>query len=654
MINLKSYSTNSTITLAIFTLIISVSVMIGWLLQIREVLSLTSGGATMKFNTALLFFLAGMGVLSTLNVSKIYKVLNTIVVLAILVISVLTLVQYFASLNYNIDTLFVNDPYSTIYPGRMSPASAFCFLLLGMTLWGMQLKNNLVKKVTQFVFLAIILISLVAILAYILQIPGKDKSSFINSMAIHTSFLFFCLALVLSFKNASWSFKNLILGTHAGSRLIRRLIPFNFIILMIFGVVFLYLINNQQVEINFGFTIYTVSIIFISISYIIVIAFYLNKSDQEKEKSDEEKERFQKSLQKTNQELASFKHALDSSSLVSATDENGIITDVNDKFCEISKYERGELIGKTHEIINSGYHPKVFFKELWQKIKSGEVWIGGIKNRAKDGSFYWVHTVIVPFKNEKGEIYQYLAIRQDITKLALLSSQYENLKLKNKEIEQFAYIASHDLQEPLRTVTGMADVLQQKYYDQLDDSGKQCLGFIQQSSLRMNQLIRGLLDYSRIGKHQQLVLTNCNQIIEVICEDLATVITDTNSTISVKQLPELKVYAVEFRLLFQNLISNAIKFRKADTPSQIDISAKPDGDYWQFSISDNGIGIAPEHNHRVFAIFQQLHSRSKYEGTGIGLAHCEKIVHLPGGTIWVDSKENIGSTFHFTIPMNLN
>ncbi|MEQ6120148.1 ATP-binding protein [Reichenbachiella sp. MALMAid0571] len=645
---------NSSIIIAVFTLLVSVSVMIGWLLQIREVLSITSGGATMKFNTALLFFLAGMGVLSTLNESKFCKVLNAVSVLAILFISALTLLQYFSNFNYNIDTLFVDDPYSTVFPGRMSPASAFCFLLIGIVLWGIQSKYEVVKRATQFVFLTIILISLVAILAYILQIPGKDKSSFINSMAFHTSFLFFWLAVVLSLKNASKSFKNLILGNQAGSRLIRVLIPFNFVILMIFGVVFLHLINNQHVEINFGFTIYTVSIIFISISYIIVIAFYLNKSDQEKEKADQEKERFQKSLQNTNQELASFKQALDSSSLVATTDANGVITYVNDKFCEISKYNREELLGQTHKIINSGFHSKEFFKELWQTIKAGDVWIGGIKNRAKDSSFYWVHTAIVPFKNEKGEIYQYLAIRQDITKLALLSTQYENLKLKNKEIEQFAYIASHDLQEPLRTVSGMADVLQKRYYDQLDENGKQCLEFIQQSSFRMNGLIRGLLDYSRIGRQQQLQLINCNQIIETLKEDLSTVIADTNTTISAKNLPELKVYSVEFRLLFQNLISNAIKFRKKDTSPKIDISVTQNGDYWQFSIADNGIGIAPEHSQRVFAIFQQLHNRSEYEGTGIGLAHCEKIVHLHGGTIWLDSKENIGSTFHFTIAMNLN
>ena len=404
---------------------------------------------------------------------------------------------------------------------------------------------------------------------------------------------------------------------------------------------------KKIIEADFGVILYTIALILMSIMYISFISLKLNKADVERNE-------LEKLLLTTNQELNQFKYALDQSSIVAITDSKGIITYVNDTFCEISQFSKKELIGNTHKIINSGHHPRAFFKDLWKTIGNGDVWVGEIKNKAKDGSFYWVYTSIVPFKNSEGKVYQYLAIRQDVTdrkKAELLSLQNtEKIKEQNKELEQFAYIASHDLQEPLRTVTSFAGLLEEEYSEKLDENANQYLEFISQASKRMSELVKGLLDYSRIGKGKEKVIVDCNQIVNEIQQDLSVIISETNAQIKVENLPTISAYSTELRLLFQNLISNAIKFRKNNQKPLIKISAKKKEQYYHFLIEDNGIGIANKHIEKIFIIFQRLHNKHEYNGSGIGLAHCRKIVALHGGEIWVESELKKGSNFHFTIP----
>ena len=368
-------------------------------------------------------------------------------------------------------------------------------------------------------------------------------------------------------------------------------------------------------------------------------------------KADQKRRELENSLRETNQELIHIKSAVDQSSIVAITDARGVITSVNDKFCEISEFSREELVGKTHRLVNSKYHNKEFFKNLWGTIKEGNVWIGEIKNKTKSGNYYWVHTAIIPFINENGEIYQHFTIRQDITQRKLLSQEYTSLKEKNKEIEQFAYIASHDLQEPIRTVQNMVSFLESTQMDALDEQAKKSLTFISEATSRMNELIYGLLEFSRIGRQKELSNVDCNRVINNIKEDLAHVIAEKQATITFSNLPSIRAYHTEIRMLFQNLIANALKFTNIGVKPMIHIDAKKELGSWVFSIKDNGIGIASEHKKKVFAIFQRLNSRKAFEGTGIGLAHCEKIVHLHGGEIWLESNPGEGSTFYFSIPI---
>ena len=237
---------------------------------------------------------------------------------------------------------------------------------------------------------------------------------------------------------------------------------------------------------------------------------------------------------------------------------------------------------------------------------------------------------------------------RNFNKMILSLDQAKQLTEKqNKELEQFIYISSHDLQEPVRTITSLTELVMETNNDTLDDTGKKSLAFIMDSAVRMQQLIKGLLDYGRIGKENRIEKVDIAQLIKNIESDLGTLITETETRIKLDKLPIVDGYKTDLRLLFQNLITNAIKF--VEGAPVIEISAKRLENAWQFSVKDNGIGIAPEHQEKIFTIFQRLHAKEAYAGTGIGLAHCMKIVQLHGGKLWVDSQLGKGSIFSFTL-----
>ncbi|MFZ4520432.1 MAG: CHASE domain-containing protein [Bacteroidales bacterium] len=219
-----------------------------------------------------------------------------------------------------------------------------------------------------------------------------------------------------------------------------------------------------------------------------------------------------------------------------------------------------------------------------------------------------------------------------------------------KEIEQFIFIASHDLQEPLVSLTNFTKLIREEYAGKLDDDGNKSIEFISSSAKRMKELIKGLLDYSILGKESKIERIDCNELVVEVLSDLGESINVSGAKITIDKMPVIYGYATEMRLLLQNLIHNAIKFRKENIPPEIEISAKRVENEWCFSVSDNGIGIAEKNLEKIFIIFKRMHNRNEYGGTGIGLAHCKKIVELHGGQISVESALGFGSTFRFTIP----
>ena len=603
-------------------------------------------------------------------------------------------------------------------------------------------------------------------------------------------------------------------------------------------------------------------------------------------------------LQNSIQELSAYKYALDEAAIVAITDQKGIINHVNDNFCKISKYSREELIGQDHRIINSSYHDKAFIQNLWVTIANGKIWRDEIKNKAKDGSYYWVDTTIIPFLNKKGKPYQYVAIRSDITdkkelqelldnayslariggweidlindtvhwseitleihetgldyipdiesginfykegynreriksimadliekgskcdeelqiitakgnlkwirviaeaefvdgkcirlhgsfqdidtlksndiivkemleerntilesirdaffavdkdwivtywnnsaeyvlhktkaevlnhylwdifpesinslsqikyneaiatnqavhfedhydvlnkwyeisaypsevgltvyfkditerkisELMLndlnisLHQQAKELRDSNAELEQFAYVASHDLQEPLRMVTSFLTQLELKYKDILDEKGKKYIHFAVDGAKRMRQIILDLLEFSRVGRFgSETEEVNLNMVVEQILFLYHKQIEEHKAIITYENLPTFHSYLAPIRQLFQNLISNALKYKHPDIAPKISITYQETETDYIFAVKDNGIGIDTEYFEKIFIIFQRLHHKEEYSGTGMGLAITKKIVENLGGKIWLESVEREGTTFYFNL-----
>ena len=233
----------------------------------------------------------------------------------------------------------------------------------------------------------------------------------------------------------------------------------------------------------------------------------------------------------------------------------------------------------------------------------------------------------------------------------MLESQAEDLQRSNRDLEQFAYVASHDLQEPLRKVASFCQLLQKRYGGQLDDRADQYISFAVDGAKRMQQLINDLLSFSRVGRTSAgTTEVDTEQCLAVALRNLELVIEESGATVEHDPLPSVQGESALLAQLLQNLIGNAVKFRRTDVAPVVRISASETEDEWEFSCADNGIGIESQYAERVFVIFQRLHAKDEYEGTGIGLALCRKIVEFHGGRIWIDPEVTSGTTIRWTLP----
>lgn len=267
----------------------------------------------------------------------------------------------------------------------------------------------------------------------------------------------------------------------------------------------------------------------------------------------------------------------------------------------------------------------------------------------------WTLTTLAPLRDERGQIYRIIGTATDITNRKTaeleLQQQKQDLARSNNELQQFAYVASHDLQEPLRMITSYLELLERRYKGQLDAKADRFIAYAVDGAARMQILIDDLLKYSRVGSRSHtLEQVDCGAILQHALRNLQVAIVESKATITHSALPEVNANITQLTQLFQNLIGNAIKFRRQDPP-EIQIGVKQTDGKWLFSVQDNGIGIESQYCDRIFAIFQRLHNRTDYPGTGIGLAICKKIVERHGGTLWVESTLNKGSTFYFTLPV---
>jgi two-component system sensor kinase FixL len=339
-------------------------------------------------------------------------------------------------------------------------------------------------------------------------------------------------------------------------------------------------------------------------------------------------------------------------------DEHGTVESYNPAAQKIFGYSASEVIGRNVKVLM----PEPFHGEhdgyLANYLRSGVAKIIGIGRevvgRRKDGSTFPMDLAVSEF--HLGQRRYFTGIVRDISERKRAESDLlraaRELARSNLDLEQFAYVASHDLQEPLRAVAGCVQVLKKRYQGQLDSRADELIAHTVDGVSRMQTLIDDLLSYSRVGtRGKEFEPSDCNAILGQALANLEVAIAEADAVVTQDRLPVVKADAVQLTQLLQNLISNAIKFRRQETP-RIHVDVRRSNGHWVFSVKDNGIGMQHEYFERIFVIFQRLHTRNEYPGTGIGLAICKKIVERHGGRIWVESTPGEGSTFSFILPDN--
>ena len=338
-------------------------------------------------------------------------------------------------------------------------------------------------------------------------------------------------------------------------------------------------------------------------------------------------------------------------------DKDGNIELMNSRAEQYFGYQKEEIIGKSVETlipVRFKQSHKKYVHSYSQKPVSRPMDKAkrNLFGRRKDGSEFPVDVALMPIQiNDKTFILSSIVDMTERKKAeAKIAMKTKELERSNAELEQFAYVASHDLQEPLRKISSFAQLFAQKYQGQIDEDAEKYIHFIVDGASRMKTLIMDLLNFSRAGKQDvPFEPLDCLTIVDEAIANLKTMVEENQAEIIPDNLPTIMGNRTQFIQVFQNLIGNAIKFRR-DESVKVHLGAEQKGDYWKFFICDNGIGFDPQFADKVFAIFQRLHSRAEFAGTGIGLAICKKIIENHGGKIWVESQPGKGSTFYFTIP----
>ncbi|MDI6875616.1 MAG: PAS domain S-box protein [Methanomicrobiales archaeon] len=335
----------------------------------------------------------------------------------------------------------------------------------------------------------------------------------------------------------------------------------------------------------------------------------------------------------------------------------------NAAFTAITGYPEAELRAMTFADFS---HPGEIQedREQLQRLERGEIeeYTRDKQYVRKDGRIVWGRVWIRVLRDREGRLLYYLPLLEDVTGqkkveqalkryAAELREYARNLKRSNEDLERFAYVSSHDLQEPLRAIVSYAQLLERRYKGQMGPEADEFIRYIVDGGRRMQALINDLLEYSRVtSRGRPFEVAVADAVLAAALQNLRSGIERSGAVVTHDPLPAVLADPTQLQQVFQNLIANAIKFRREDEPPRIHIAAERDGSMVRFSVRDNGIGIEPQYFDRIFVIFQRLHGREKYSGTGIGLAICKRIVERHGGAIGVESEPGKGSTFHFTLP----
>ncbi len=605
--------------------------------------------------------------------------------------SLFSLTQFLFSLNPSLELLLyptLVQQLETDFPGRPSPHTAINGMICGCALLSATIRHPQAQKLTTALTLSSLSIPWVVIFGYLtfanplyaLQNSPQTGMSPITAV----SYLIFAAGLLTLRPQAS--FLNLLCSDSPGSRVVRWFLPFILLMTIIFGWIFQFSGPKGWFDPTLGFTIsWAVG----SLGFILLIlqqGFSLHRQFQERKLTIEEKE---KMLQKLAKEEEKSRTLLESApNALVIVNEMGRIVIVNKQTEHLFQYEREELINQPIETLlperfkkdHPGQRNEFFSNPHARPVGNGS----DIYGRRRDGSEFPAEVTLNVLQSPEGTLA--LATVRDVTEQRLAAEtlqQFNNvlearaeqmtaelrqrnreielankelqhyteaLEQSNRELQQFAYVASHDLQTPLRNISGFVQLLQEEYQDKLDQQAHEWIDITVENTNRMQTLIRDILAYSRVeSPTQSTELVDLNEVFHEVCAMLNPLLDESEANVQADTLPQVLGNRTQLILLMQNLISNGVKYNHKPHP-QIHIRAQEKAQQWVIAVQDNGIGIDTAYFTQIFDIFRRLHSQDEYPGNGIGLAICRRVVERHGGTIWIESEPNRGSTFYFSLP----
>jgi PAS domain S-box-containing protein len=527
----------------------------------------------------------------------------------------------------------------------MAIITAILFSVFGFVLLLLSSGSKRTADISHALLLPIAILTYLVLVGYLFNVRVFYQWLQVG-VALNTgiAFSFLCVAS-FCIRPQSWLMK-VFTGEEAGAIMARRLLPALLILPLVIGWL------RMQGERN-GIFGSEVGVSLVAVTYAICFFWLVWFNARSVNRTDQIRRQTEEALRESE---VRFRLLFAQAAVgIKRMDPQGRMLEVNDKLCDILGYSRAELLLLSLADIT---HPDDLASEQTElgRLLAGQINYYSVEKRClrKDGSVIWVR-VTSSLPSPAGRASEWwISVVEDITMRkqteAALQKMTEDLARSNKDLEQFAYIASHDLQEPLRAVAGFIGILKKQYRDKLDTDAVDYIDQSVEGAERMKALINDLLTYSRVGtKGEALKPMNMQVVFAAAVNNLQVAIGESKCFITHDALPVITADVAQMTQLLQNLIGNAIKFCGKDRP-EIHIIARHNDEQWVFGVRDNGIGIEPQYFERIFLIFQRLHTRNQYPGTGIGLALCKKIIERHGGKVWVESAPGRGSTFFFTIP----
>ncbi len=632
------------IALSWLVLVLGSLVYLGWALNIPILTSLFISEAAMKANTALCLALFGGALVLRQSPKLAHQLWVPVLAYAVLAIALATLAQFVFNINLGIDEFPFHDDMASVNtaaPGRMSAPTAVSLVLLALALLQDQVWSD---KVRRYMLFTVQLLSLSVFLSYPFSLAFGSSLFLFTGMALNTSILmvFATLALLIDMPDRGWMDLMIARTPHGAST--RALFTTVLLVPFLLGWLIYYGEDIGLYDRAFSRSTYTVTAMLLLGAIVVLNAERLQRAGQT-----------QRTLERNLDVLSRQLNSLieNSPSGISIKDVRGRYKLVNSQFALMAQMDRDAIIGNVAEAI--------FKQPLLQSVTDSDRRVLASSQPLSrevtalvDGAERTYLSVKFPLFGENEQILGLGGIWTDITEQKQLEENLRgkniDLERSNQELEQFAYVASHDLQEPLRMVSSYMQLLESRYKDKLDDDAKEFIDFAVDGAARMQRLIQDLLAFSRVGTRGRAPeVVSAEDALNEALANLAIRIQENGAQIEHQELPTVFVDRNQLTQVFQNLLGNAIKFRAKREPV-VKVSARQLDDFYEFRVEDNGIGFDQKHAERIFVIFQRLNSRETYEGTGIGLAICKKIIERHGGRIWVESRIGDGTTFYFTLP----